>query len=79
VLDLEQMNTCLLTKWLIRFYDTNIQGLWKTILHAKYNYTSNRLKYSPFWVGVCSVKDIVQVSIDKKIGDGYSTNFWHDR
>jgi hypothetical protein len=73
------MNTCLLAKWLVRFYDPTIQELRKTILNAKYSHTSNRLKYSPFWVGVSSILDIVQVSVDKIVGDGITTKFWHDR
>jgi hypothetical protein len=36
VLDINILNISLLTKWLVRFKDPSIQGLWMQILICKY-------------------------------------------
>jgi hypothetical protein len=73
------MKSSLLTKWLVRYLNPQIQGLWKTILVDKYNHTINSLNYSSFWLGVMTTKGFVDISVDKKkIGDDSIVSFWHD-
>jgi hypothetical protein len=53
VIDLTVMNQSLLAKWLYRFQDSQVQGLWKIILAAKYYINSPQtVNISSFWSGV---------------------------
>jgi hypothetical protein len=57
VLDLELMNTSLLAKLYFRFHNPQVQGLWKSILIAKYGYNAyNISNVSSFWMGVLSTQ-----------------------
>jgi hypothetical protein len=57
VLDLTVMNQSLLAKWLFRFQDSQVQGLRKIILVAKYSAISfHNCSISSFWSGVLTTK-----------------------
>jgi hypothetical protein len=49
VLDINLLNTSLLTKWLFRLKDPSIQDLWKQILICKYLALTPTTNISPFY------------------------------
>jgi hypothetical protein len=79
VMDIDIMNKSLLGKWLVRYRDPSIHGLWKTILQNKYYIIKSLVTVSPFWKGILQHKNIVEVGINWKVNDGDSVLFWLDR
>lgn len=73
------MNKALLTKWLIRFRDPKELGIWKANLLAKYANCRSTQSFSPFWKEVMLLKEVIDISINVKLGNGNSTSFWLDR
>lgn len=68
VLNLDRMNT-LLAKWYFVFKDP--VGKWKEILRDKYGPSRLAInRCSSFWSGILSLKHIVELGINKTIGNG---------
>ena len=59
VIDLERMNKALLLKWLVRFYDNQISGTWKSILIEKYGRVGDVRITSSFWKDILKDKAFV--------------------
>jgi hypothetical protein len=75
VLNLEIINMSLLAKWLFIYLDSQVQGLWKSVLLAKYTHSSYRTCYSPFWKAILSTKTFMDINVDKKVGYGHIVSF----
>ena len=63
-----------------RFKDPTISGKWKEILKDKYGtsgFSINRC--SSFWSGILSIKHIVELGINRSVGNDNCTHFWLDR
>jgi hypothetical protein len=54
-------------------------GLWNHIISMRYNNRRNTSNMSTFWKEVRKEKDIYEISINKKIGNGNKTLFWKER
>jgi hypothetical protein len=78
VLDLEVMNTSMLAKWLVRFLDPKVIGLWKIIIWTKYS-ANNEKKNLTFEKWLMSTKSIVFTSIDRYVGNVVTIQFSHDK
>ena len=79
VLDLKLMNQSLLAKWWIRFLDNSVHGTWKSILLSKYGNRTNPSVCSPFWRSILKDHVMINLGLNKEIGNGKSTAFWLDR
>jgi hypothetical protein len=73
------MNKVLLVKWLIRIKDPSITGWWKTIILCKYPNLASSSNLSPFMKGIVKYKDILEISIDWKVGNSQAVAFWSNR
>jgi hypothetical protein len=66
VLDLRNLNLCLLASWVHRYYADN-DKLWKRVIDAKYQSRSPNLfcvgsrEASPFWKGVMWVSSVAKM------------------
>jgi hypothetical protein len=79
IIDLKLMNKSLLAKWWIRFLDPSVQGKWKDILRSKYGTSTGPSICSPFWRSILKDRPIIDLGLNKNIGNGKSTAFWLDR
>lgn len=80
ILNLERMNISLLAKWWFRFKDPTTVDKWKEILTHKYNPSGLDItRISSFWSGIMSIKHIVELGINRVIGNGNDTLLWLDR
>jgi hypothetical protein len=83
VLDLKDLNLCLLPSWVQRYHTTN-QKMWKDIVDCKYQTNSPNLFYcpnrhsSPFWKGVLCAAKGAKMGLKWKIGNGWKAKFWED-
>lgn len=76
MLDLKLMNTYLLAKWWIRFFDNIVQGKWKDIILSEYGSRTSPTVCSSFWRGILKDHKIVGLRLNKKIGN---IAFWFDK
>ena len=79
ILDLKIMNNALLAKWWIRFHDNSITGIWKDILHCKYGFRTTPFVCSPFWRSILKDHAVINLGLNKEIGNDRTTAFWLDR
>lgn len=49
ILDLKIVNYALLVKWFVTFYDPQVQGKWKELFLAKYDFKKFSNRFSHFW------------------------------
>jgi hypothetical protein len=69
ILDLRDMNMCVLASWIQRYHDSKSK-LWREIIDNKYNTNSPNVFYcrdinsSPFWKGAA------KMGFRWKVGDG---------
>lgn len=74
------MNILLLSKWWYRFKDPTVIDKRKDIMTTKYSSTGlETTQYSHFWKGILSIRHIVDLGINRVIGNGLDTSFWLDR
>lgn len=74
------MNISLLHKWWFRFKDPTVSSKWKVILAEKYSKSGLEIsRCSSFWSGILTIRHIVDLDINRSIGNGHSTFFWLDR
>lgn len=76
IIDLGIMNKLLLLKWIIRFKDPQCVGIWKNIIIVKYSNRRNFVSFSPFWKGVIQLLGVVEISLNKVVGDESIVFFW---
>jgi hypothetical protein len=88
------MNLSLLFKWRWRLINTEVSGIWKEVLAAKYGdfilhnvVWQNRsiLRHaSNWWKDICELNECVEAknwvveSISRCLGNGSQTSFWND-
>jgi hypothetical protein len=77
IMNIKIMNKSLLCKLLWKYYNFREKGYWKEII--VHNYNNRRTNISPFWKEVRKKLNIFLVSINKKVDNGQSTLFWHDK
>jgi hypothetical protein len=70
------MNLALLTKWMIGYKDPNVQGVWKTILIAKYRARTSSASFLPFWKGIAKFVDLININLKSVVGNAVNTSFW---
>lgn len=78
------MNTPLLTKWWLRFFN-EMSLLWNKLVRTLY-YTKRRplhesrtfVPYSQWWRGVLFCRDIFKCSISNDLGSGSDIRLWLD-
>ena len=73
------MNKALLAKWWIRFLDNTVHGKWKDIIRSKYGTRSTPTNCSPFWRSILKDIPVINLGLNKEIGNGQTTSFWLDR
>jgi hypothetical protein len=80
ILDLRDLNLCLLASWIQRYYDPTPK-LWKDIVDSKYHPNSpnwfccdDRQGY-PFWKGVMWTAKAAKMGYRWKIGNGRRVRF----
>lgn len=78
-MDLEIMNKAMISKWLVRFNDPHVHGLWKQVIQSKYKKLRGKNNLSHFWSGVLVTENLINISLDHNIGNGLNIKFWHDR
>jgi hypothetical protein len=82
ILDLEEQNKCLLSKWLFNLI--NRDGAWQQLLRNKYlnnksiTQVSKRLGNSQFWSGLINVKDQFLSFGNFRLQSGNQIRFWKD-
>jgi hypothetical protein len=72
------MNKSLLVKWMVRYKDPCVHGLWKLVLETIYM-KKNGAVASPFWKGILQYSDIAQVDISWIANKDTDVYFWIDR
>ncbi|KAK1321143.1 hypothetical protein QJS10_CPA03g01111 [Acorus calamus] len=85
VLNLEDMNNALLSKWKWRWL-TQSSLIWKPIVSDRYRFSSNQISVIPrgaprasqIWSGILKATAHFMEAVRWKIGDGKSTLFWLD-
>jgi hypothetical protein len=95
VRDIKAVNLSLLMKWRLRLLNSEVSGIWKDVLAAKYgahilhkvvwqNRANPRLA-SNWWKDMCDLKVCVESknwiveSISPCLGNGARTSFWNDK
>lgn len=78
-LDLGNMNKAPSAKWYLKYHDQSVIGVWKTLLRDKYGITGFRGKKSAFCANILKDCKMVNVEINKVVGNGVTTYFWTDR
>ena len=73
------MNKALLAKWWYRFLDNSVSGRWKNILLSKYGTRTSPSLCSPFWKSILKDHVVINLGLNKEIGNGNTTSFWLDR
>jgi hypothetical protein len=77
VLNLDQMNTTLLCKWVWQHFQADYTSLWKLIIKIKYkSRTSGHLSF--FLKHICRLIPFMRLCIKKVVGNGQDTLFWLD-
>lgn len=66
------------SQW-FQFLEKKITGLWKDIKPYKSGHRKNKANASPFWKGVISEREILEIGLNKKLGNGTHMLFWNDR
>ena len=79
ILDLKLMNKALLAKWWIRFSDNTVQGKWKDIIRSKYGTRTAPTICSPFCRSILKDIPVINLGLNKEIGNGQTISFWLDR
>jgi hypothetical protein len=82
ILDLRDLNLCLLASWIQRYNDADGK-LWRKIVNHKYDispniFCSNPRNSSPFWRGVTWAAQTAKLGYRWHIGDDRKVGFWED-
>ncbi|XP_078152115.1 uncharacterized protein LOC144547363 [Carex rostrata] len=75
ILNLQQMNYALLSKWWWRFKDPHYSNLWKSVLQAN---LSLPLPVSPFWKAVTAISQVCNLGMSYQPGYQGAVSFWED-
>jgi hypothetical protein len=78
-MNLKIMNNALLCKWLWRYYNNKIKGLWNDIIKSRYHNRRTLVNASTFWKEVNKEIIIFNTSINKIVGNSQTIKFWIDR
>jgi hypothetical protein len=83
VLDLRELNLCLLGSW-VRRYTQDSGKIWKMLVDYKYNiknhnlFTYRETGVSNFWKGVLWATQVTKMWYRWKLGVGTRIHFWED-
>jgi hypothetical protein len=67
------MNKSLLVKWLVKYKDPSVQGLWKLVLHTAKRFFTIA---SPFRKGIMQYNDVAQISVSWIVNKGTDVYFY---